>query len=162
MKKILAALLIAVAGTANAAWVAVWSEHGGGTIYYENATMQFSGPVQPGTNPFIRTWIYTNYASAINSDRVCYPSGGDCQWKRLNVKGQFDFSCNNVMRLISVDEQWDSGPTSESFSRDTYTAPAPRQLIAKPNPTPANSLFNISNDQSLLTLQAAVCRHWPK
>lgn len=162
MKKILAALLIVVAGTANAAWVAVWSEPNGGTIYYENATMQFSGPVTPGTDPFIRATIYTNYQNTFNTPVVCYPTANDCQWKRLNVTATFDWGCNNVIRLYAIDEQWDSGPTSESFSRDSWTSLAPRQYVAAPKPIAPGGQYNISNDRSLLTVQAAICRHWPK
>ena len=162
MKKILLALLLAVPVAANATWVAVWGQQGGGTIYLENATMQFSGPVQPGTNPFIRAWIYTDYSSAINSDRVCYPAGGDCQWKRLNVMGQFDWSCNNVVRLVRAETEWDSGPTSQSWSRESYTSPTPKQHVQAPASVQTGGQFNISNDQSLLAVQAAVCRYWPR
>ena len=162
MKKLLVAALLAAVGTANAAWVQVWSERQGGVIYIENATMQFSGPVQAGTNPFIRAHMFTDYSSAINSDRVCYPSGSDCQYKRLNTMTTFDWSCNNVVRLVTATTEWDSGPTSQSWSRESYTAPAARQLVAAPPSVQSGGQFNISNDRSLLAVQANVCRYWPR
>lgn len=164
MKKILLAMLLAMAGTANAAWVAVWYERGGGTIYYDNASMQFSGPVTPGTNPFIRATIHTNYQSAVNSDRVCYPSGLDCQWKRLNVTVTYDWSCNNIVRLHWIDEQWDSGPTSESYDpqRSGYNIPEPRQHVTAPTAIAVGGTYNISNEPGFLAMQAEICRHWPK
>ena len=162
MKKLLIAALLAAVGTANAAWVAVWAERQGGTIYIENSTMTFSGPVQAGTNPFIRAHMYTDYSNAINSDRVCYPSGGDCQHKRLNVMSTFDWSCNNVVRLVRAESEWDSGPTSQSWSRESYTAAPARQLVPAPERVQQGGQFNIGNDQSLMAVQAAVCRYWPR
>jgi hypothetical protein len=166
MKKILMALLIAVTGTANAAWVAVWSEQNGGTIYYENATMQFSGAVAPGTgNPFIRATIHTNYQNAINNPLVCYPSAYDCQWKRLNVTVTYDWDCMNTVRVEAIDEQWDSGPTSESYDpgRPGYTIPEPRPLVPAPTvQAKKGDRFNIAGIPGLLAMQAEICRHWPR
>jgi hypothetical protein len=161
MKKFLAALLLMAAGAANAAWVAAWSD-AGGIIYYENTTMSFSGPVQPGTNPFIRATIYTNYQNVINNSNVCYPSASDCQWKRVSTTATYDWSCNNVIRLVTNDEQWDSGPTSESFSRDTYTAPAQRQYVQAPTPVAPGGVYNISNLPNFMAVQAVICAYWPK
>src|SRR5688572_8050182 len=164
MKKYLPALLIVLTGAVHSAWIAVWAEpNGGGTIYYENSTMQFSGPVTPGTNPFIRATIHTNYQSSINSDKVCYPSANDCQWKRLNVTVTYDWSCNNVVRLVQADEQWDSGPTSQSYDpRTGYTIPEPRVHVPAPGPTPPGGTYNISNEPGFLAAQAQICQHWPR
>ena len=159
MKRLFLISLFA-ATTAQAAWVSVWNERGGGVIYYENASMQFSGPVATGTNPFIRATIFTDYTSAINSDRVCYPSGGDCQWRRLNVTVTYDWSCNNVVRLHQADEQWDSGPTSQSYDR--YASPEPRAHVSAPAPVTPGATYSITNEPGLLAMQTAICRHWPK
>lgn len=164
MKKTLMALLLACAGTtAQAEWRTVWYEpNGGGTIYFEAATMQFSGHVTHGTNPFIRATIHTDYRNVINNDRVCYPSGSDCQWKRLNVTVTYDWSCNNIVRMHANSEEWDSGPTSESWSRDGYTAPAIRKHVAAPTPVAPGVTYNISNEPGLMVAQAAICASWPK
>lgn len=161
MKKLFAALLLTLSSLAQAAWVNVWSEYQGGSIYLENSTMQFSGPVSSGY-PFLRVWFFTDYTSAINSDRVCYPSGRDCQWKKLSTLIQADFSCNNFIRVVRVDDEYDDGPTSESWSRESYTSPAARPKIGRPGPFPVPQTFNISGDRSLLTLQRAVCQYWPR
>lgn len=161
MKKYLLFLSLASLSTiTQAEWVAVWSEPGGGIIYYDNASMQFSGHTTPGTSPFIRATIYTNYMNAINSERVCYPSGNDCQWKRLNVTVTYDWSCNNIVRLHKVDEQWDSGPTSQSYDR--YASPEPRVHVAAPTPPSPGGQYSIANDPSLWAMQEAICKHWPK
>lgn len=163
MKKFLALLITAIILPAQAAWVPVWSDNGG-TIYFENSSLQFSGPVTPGTNPFIRATIHTNYQNAINSDRVCYPSGNDCQWKRLNVTVVYDFSCNNIVRLVKEDPQWDSGPTSESYDprRSGYNIPEPRAHVPAPQPTSPGGQYNIGNEPGFMALQAQICRYWPR
>lgn len=155
-------LFLIISIPAHAAWVATWVEQGGGTIYYENSMMQFSGPVTPGTNPFIRAIIYTDYSSAVNSVRICYPAANDCQWKLLNVMVTYDWSCNNVVRLVKLDEEWDEGPTSESWKRDSYTAPEPRPHVSKPVPQAIGGQFNISNEPGLLAMQTAICNYWPR
>ena len=160
MKSLILALVALSPIVAEAAWVSVWYEPGGGTIYYENSTMQFSGPVAAGTNPFIRATIFTDYTGAINSDRVCYPSGGDCQWKRLNVMVTYDWDCRNIVRLNKVNEEWDSGPSSQSYDR--YASPEQRAHVAAPGPIATGGQYNISNDTSLMAMQTAICRHWPK
>jgi hypothetical protein len=153
MKKIITALLIGVACQAQAAWEVVHQANGGGTIYLE------TGTIEKG-NGFLRAWIFTNYAGAINSDRVCYPSGNDCQWKRLNTMVQYDFGCNGAARLVVDKPEWDSGPTSQSYDpRGGYTIPEPRTHVPAPQPTPPGGTYNISNDESLLKVQAAVCRY---
>lgn len=165
MKKILLAALLAMTGTAQAAWVNVWYEQNGGVIYYENASVTFSGNVTPGTgNPFLRATIHTNYQSAINNSVVCYPAANDCQWKRLNTTVTYDWDCMNTVRVHAIDEQWDSGPTSESYDprRSGYNIPEPRPLVAAPPKVQPGGLYNIANVPGLLTAQAAVCRHWPK
>lgn len=161
--KLAALLLACLAAPAHAAWVAVHYEPTGGVIYVENATMQFSGPVTAGTYPFIRATIHTQYQNAINSSRVCYPSADDCQWKRLNVTVTYDWACNGTVRMHAVDEQWDSGPTSESWSRDGYTARAPRPHVAAPTPVTPGGLYTLGPDEKgLLAAQAAICANWPK
>lgn len=163
MKKLLLVLSAAVALPVQAAWVAVWADTRGGIVYYENATVQYSGPVSSG-NQFLRAHMYTNYMNAINSNVVCYPSGSDCQWKRLNTLVTYDWDCRNTVRLEREVSEWDSGPTSESYDpqRPGYTIPEPKPLVAKPQPVKTGATYNIANDPSLMAVQAAVCRHWPR
>jgi hypothetical protein len=163
MKKFILALAATTIVPAEAAWVPAWSIQGGGTIYYDNATMGFSGPVTSG-NPFIRATIFTDYGNAINSDQVCYPSGADCQWKKLNILLVYDWDCRNTVRLIYEKTEWDSGPSSQSYDprRGGYNIPEPRQLVQKPGPVQPGGSYNIANDRSLMTVQAAVCSNWPR
>lgn len=166
MKKTLMVLLLACTWTAaQAEWRTVWYEpNGGGTIYFEDSTMQFSGAVTAGTNPFIRATIHTNYQNSVNTSRVCYPSANDCQWKRINVTVTYDWSCNNVVRMHANDEQWDAGPVSESYDpgRPGYNIPEPRPHVAAPTPASPGVLFRIDNEPGLMAAQAAICANWPK
>ncbi len=152
MKKMALTLLLAAVGSAHAAWQAVWYVKDGGTIYLENASVQ-------RMNGFLRATTFTDYTGAINSDIVCYPAAGDCQWKKLNTTVTYDWGCNNAARLVYEKTEWDSGPSSESFSRDTYTAPDPRPLVTAPGPIAVGGTYNISNDQPLLAVQAVVCQY---
>lgn len=152
-RKLAALALLALASVpVQAAWVFMYAEPQGGLIYLENASV-YRG------NGFYRATIYTDYTGAINSDQVCYPNGRDCQYKRLNVMVTYDWGCNNVVRLVVERPEWDSGPVSESFSREGYTAPAPRVLMPAPQPTAPGGSYSIVNSRGLLAVQYVVCRY---
>lgn len=157
LNKLLTSILLAVVTLpALAAWQVVSSETNGGTIYIETSLIQRG-------NGFLRAWMYTDYAGAINSDRVCVPSGADCQWKRLNTMVLYDWGCNNVVRLVDERTEWDGGPVSESYDprRSGYNIPAtPRVYVPKPGPQTPGGSYSLVGEQALQRVQAEVCRYW--
>lgn len=154
MKKIALALLVTVFTLpASAAWELVWNVQNGGVIRVETSTIQYG-------NGYIQAHMHTDYTSAINSDTVCYPSGADCQYKKLGEYVIYQFNCANIVRVVLDKNEWDSGPTSENYDprRSGYNIPEQRPLVAPPQTdAPEGSVYDITNIPSLRAVQSRVC-----
>ncbi len=152
MKKIiLAVALMLISLPASAAWEAVHSE-GGTVTYVENSNV----PLGEG---FWQADIFVDYTNAINSDKVCLPSGSDCQWKKTTEKITYQFFCNQVVRLVKDEPVWTGGPISESYNPQTHTYDSPPVYsTTMPNTAAApGSVYNITNEANLLAVERRVC-----
>jgi hypothetical protein len=139
-------------------WELVYSANG--TLYIDNASIQLSA--LPNGPSYWQVNVYTDYMNAINDNQVCYPSGGDCQIRKLNESATFQFFCNQQVILIAHQVNWDTGgPISESYNPRTGSYESPTYSNTPPVTPPPNVApgvaYNITGALGLLAAEKRVC-----